>query len=148
MTALMPQKVKKILMTDKTILQMRDRQQRVFRIATDPTRYGLTLKLIAADADLGYDSVRHYASGETIMPITALFALVGVVPDELLSHLLPEGRSIVSIPEELDHDQVCEAMVDYLAEKQRAHHPDSPGGREIAECEDNVLRGKFAQVAA
>lgn len=135
-------------MTDKTIMQMRDRQQRVFRIATDPTRYGLTLKLIAADANLGYDSVRHYASGETIMPITALFALVGVIPDELLSHLLPEGRAIVRVPEELDHDEVCEAMQDYLHEKARAHHPDSPGGREIAPCEDNVLRGKFAKVAA
>lgn len=133
-------------MTDKTILQMRDRQQRVFRIATDPVRYGLTLKLIAADANLGYDSVRHYASGETIMPITALFALVGVIPDELLSHLLPDGRAIVRVPEELDHDQVCAAMVDYLAEKQRAHCPDSECGPAIGPNEDARLRENYAVV--
>lgn len=35
-----------------------------------------------------------------------------------------------------------------LRAKQHAHHPDSPDGREIAECEDNVLRGKFAKVKA
>ena len=135
-------------MADKAILQMRDRQRRVFRIATDPSRYGLTLKLIAADAGLHYDSVRAYASGETTMPITALFALVGVVPDELLSFLLPEGRAIVQVPEQLDHDQVCKAMQSYLAAKAEAHCPESPGGREITDCEDNVLRGKFARVAA
>lgn len=135
-------------MADKSILQMRDRQARVFRIACDPTRYGLTLKLIAADADLDYDSVRNYAAGKTTMPITALFALIDVIPDELLSHLLPEGRSIVRVPEQLDHDQVCEAMQEYLHEKAKAHRPDSPGGRDIAPCEDNVLRGKFAKVAA
>lgn len=133
---------------DKKIAQMRDRQARVFRIATDPVRYGLTLKLIAADADLDYDSVRNYAAGKTTMPVTALFALVGVVPDELLSHLLPEGRSIVRVPDELDHDQVCEAMQEYLHEKHKAHHPDSECGPAIGPTECKVLRGKFAQVAA
>lgn len=135
-------------MNDKTILQMRDRQQRVFRIACDPTRYGLTLKLIAMDAGLGYDSVRDYAAGKATMPITALFALVGVIPDELLSLLLPEGRLIVQVPTEIDHDSACEAMRDYVDAKERAHHPESEAGREIGPGEDLTLRGKLSIVRA
>lgn len=135
-------------MADKSILQMRDRQARVFRIACDPTRYGLTLKLIACDAGLGYDSVRDYAAGKATMPITALFALVGVIPDELLSLLLPEGRLIIQVPAEIDHDSACEAMVDYVRAKERAHHPDSEAGREIGPGEDLTLRGKLSIVKA
>lgn len=128
--------------------QMRDRQQRMFRIATDPARYGLTLKAISMDAGLNYDSLRGYASGETIMPITALDCLVGVVPDELLSLLLSGNRLIVQVAEGVDHDHVAKAMVDYLAEKQEAHRPESECGPAIGPNEDNVLRGKFARVQA
>ena len=135
-------------MSDKSIMQMRDRQQRVFRIACDPTRYGLTLKLIATDADLDYDSVRNYAAGKTTMPITALFALIGVVPDELLSHLLPEGRAIVAVPDELDHDQIETACRDYLEVKGGSHAVASPGGREISDCEAVLLNGKVAHLRA
>jgi hypothetical protein len=132
--------------TDKTILQMRDRQARVFRIACDPTRYGLTLKLIACDAGLGYDSVRDYAAGKATMPITALFALVGIIPDELLSLLLPDGRLIVQVPAEVDHDAACEAMRDFIDAKERAHHPESEAGREIGPGEDMTLRAKLTVV--
>jgi hypothetical protein len=132
----------------KIVEQMRDRQKRVFRIAMDPQRFGLTLKMIEADSGLGYDSLRNYASGDTIMPLTALDALVGVIPDELLSLLLSEDRAIVRVPEGIDHDAIAEWMVEYLAAKQEAHRPESPAGREIAPCEDNVLRGKFAKVKA
>jgi hypothetical protein len=132
----------------KIVEQMRDRQKRVFRIAMDPQRFGLTLKMIEADSGLGYDSLRNYASGDTIMPLTALDALVGVIPDELLSLLLSEDRAIVRVPDGIDHDAIAEWMVEYLAAKQEAHRPESPAGREIAPCEDNVLRVKFAKVKA
>lgn len=46
----------------KIVEQMKDRQKRVFRIAQDPARYGLTLKAISIDSGLGYDSVRNYAA--------------------------------------------------------------------------------------
>lgn len=126
--------------------QILDRQQRMFRIAQDPTRFGLTLKMIAADADLGADSVRNYAAGETVMPMTALVALIGVLPDELLSLLLPAGHAIVRIPEGIDHDQLETCAREFLAAKGAAHHPDSPGGREIAECERQVLDRKAAHL--
>jgi len=126
---------------NRTIIdQMRDRQQRIFRIAQDPTRVGLTLKIISADSGLGYDSLRKYASGETIMPITALDALVDVIPDDLLSLLLPGDRMIVRVPAEIDHDGLAEDLHNYLRAKTEAHHPDSPCGREISPCEDTKLR--------
>lgn len=135
--------------TDKTIIeQMLDRQRRVFRIAQDPARYGLTLKLIAADAQLGYDSVRNYASGDTQMPLTALYALVGVIPDELLSLLLPDGRQIVAVPANMDPDQVESACRDFLADKGKAHHPESPAGREISDCEAAALSKRVAHIVA
>lgn len=129
-------------MPDKSILQMRDRQRRVFRIACDPLRYGLTLKLIAADAGLDYDSLRNYAAGNTTMPITALYALVGVVPDELLSLLLPDGRRIVQVAEGVDHDTLAAQCRDFTASKDAAHHPESEAGREIGPGEDALLRSK------
>jgi hypothetical protein len=144
----LPPNRKRFFMPDKSILQMRDRQQRVFRIACDPARYGLTLKLIAMDSGLHYDSVRHYASGETVMPVTALAALVGVVPDELLSLLLPGDRLIVRAPEDVDHDAACEAMRAYVDTKERAHHPESECGREIGPNEDAELRAKLTVVRA
>lgn len=128
--------------------QILDRQKRMFRIAQDPTRYGLTLKMIAADADLGLDSVRNYAAGETVMPLTALDALVDVLPDELLSLLLPAGHAIVSVPEGICHDEIEKAARDFLAAKGEAHHPDSPGGRELADCEVVTLNTKAARLRA
>ncbi len=128
--------------------QILDRQKRMFRIAQDPTRYGLTLKMIAADADLGLDSVRNYAAGETVMPMTALDALVDVLPDELLSLLLPAGHAIVSVPEGICHDEIEKAAREFLAAKGEAHHPDSPGGRELAECEVVTLNRKAAKLRA
>jgi len=127
---------------------MRDRQRRMFRIAMDPARYGLTLKAISIDSGLNYDSLRNYCSGDTIMPLTALDALIGVVPDELLSLLLPQGRQIIAAPDELDHDRLCELAQDYLREKAHAHHPESPNGRDISACEDVTLRGKAAVLKA
>lgn len=131
----------------KIVEQMRDRQARVFRMALDPQRYGLTLKMIEADSGLDYDSLRNYAAGKTTMPITAVDALIDVIPDELLSLLFSSGRVIVKAPEEIDHDQIGEAMSDYLIAKHAAHHPESEAGREIGPTEDQRLRTKFAVVA-
>lgn len=121
--------------------QAKEMQERIFRIAQ---RNGLTMKAISLDSGIPYSTLRSYAgnNGATVeMPVSALYKLVGVIPDELLSLLLPDGRLIVSAPEEIDHDEVAPAMRDYLRRKDEAHHPDSPGGREIAGCEDAELRG-------
>ena len=119
-------------------------QERIFRLAQRD--HGLTLKAISMDSGIGYTTIQSYARGEAVMSITSLFSLVGVIPDDLLSLLLPEGRRIVRAPEELNHDDIADAMRDYLAAKDHAHHPDSPAGRDIAECEDQSLRAKFTVV--
>lgn len=135
--------------SDKTIIeQTLDRQRRMFRIAQDPTRYGLTIKLIASDSGLGYDSVRNYAAGDTQMPFTAFVALVGVIPNELLSLLLPEGHQVVRVPDGIDHDELEEAARDFLAAKGKAHHPDSPAGRELSACEVVSLSARAVKMAA
>ena len=86
-------------------------------------------------------------NGDTAeMPVSALRKLVGVIPGELLSLLLPDGFAIVQVPENIDHDEIASACRAYIDAKDRAHHPESPAGREIAPCEDDELRGKFAVV--
>lgn len=125
----------------ETIQTVKATQQRIFRLAERD--HGLTRKAISLDSGINYDSVCNYAKGETEMSVSALVAMVGVIPDELLSLLLPEGRVIVRAPEGLNHDQLEEAARDYIAEKAKAHHPLSPAGREISPCEQEKLDAKI-----
>lgn len=127
---------------------MLDRQRTMFRIACDPVKHNLTIKIIAADSGIGEQSLRKYAAGETEMPMSAFDALIGVVPDTLLSLLLRDGRQVVCVPDGIDHDDMEAACRDYLADKGRTHHPDSPGGREISDCEQDRLNVKAAVVRA
>jgi hypothetical protein len=115
--------------------QILDRQKRMFRIAQDPTRFGLTLKMIAADADLNLQSVRNYAAGDTEMPLSALDALIGILPEELLTLLMPAGHAIVRIPDGIDLDELDAACRAVVAEKAKAHRENSPGGPAVVECE-------------
>lgn len=133
-----------MLHDDKIVGVQKASQERVFRLAQRD--YGPTLKAISLDTGIGYTTVQSYASGSAVMSIAALYKLVGVIPDVLLSLLLPDGRVIVQAPAALDHDQISEAMQDWLHEKERAHHPESPAGREIADCEDKTLRVKFSSI--
>ena len=131
---------------DKIVDRQKKAQETVFRVAIRD--HGLTLKAISLDSGIGYTTIQSYAKGQAVMSIASLFRLVGVIPDELLSLLLPEGRRIVVVAEDVDHDQLAEAMRDYLAAKDHAHHPDSPAGRDIADCESNALCGKLTVVKA
>jgi transcriptional regulator with XRE-family HTH domain len=130
---------------DNIALRQKDEQARVFRLAQ---REGLTLKAISLDSGLGYTTIQSYARGEAVMSIASLFRLVGVIPDELLSLLLPEGRVILRAPEEIDHDELAEGMRDWLAAKDRAHHPESPAGRDLAPCEETDLRNRAVRLKA
>lgn len=115
-------------------------QERVFRLSQRD--HGLTLKAISLDSGIGYTTIQTYARGEAVMSIASLFCLVGVVPDELLSLLLPDGRLIVQAPAEIDHDQIAEAVADYAAAKNACHHPESEAGRDIGPTEHALLTGK------
>ncbi|MCW1431376.1 hypothetical protein [Novosphingobium sp. JCM 18896] len=130
----------------KIIQNVKSSQERVFRLAKRD--HGLTLKAISMDSGVDYDSLCNYAKGETQMSLSALVALIGVVPDELLSLLLPEGRSIVRAPEQLDHDELEKAARDYLAAKGEAHHQESEMGRELGPNERERLIKKAVVLKA
>lgn len=124
--------------------RQRTTQERIFRLAQRD--HGLTLKAISLDSGIGYTTIQSYANGGSVMSIASLFALVGVIPDELLSLLLPEGRVIVQAPDALDHDDIERACRDFLTAKGEAHHPESPAGRDIADCEREALNVKVVQI--
>ncbi len=136
-------------MRDETDI-VRDRQLAIRR---ELDRRGILLKTVALDAGMSYSTVQSYFPGEknavpATMSVAALYCLVGAIPDDLLSLLLPAGRAIVQIPEGIDHDAVCEAMQEYLTEKARAHRPESECGPAIGPGEDTTLRSKLTLVQA
>lgn len=124
---------------DNIASQVKRTQQTVFRLAV---ARGLTLKVIALDSGLGYTTIQSYSRGEATMSLPALYRLIGVIDDDLLSLLLPVGRMIVALPDDLDHDAIAEMASDYLRAKAVAHEVNSPAGREISECESAALDGK------
>lgn len=116
-------------------------------------RRGIAMKAVSFDSGIPYSTLLSYFPGErnavpALMPVSAQYQLCDAIPDDILSLLLPDGRLIVRVCEGVDHDKVAELMHDYLAEKEKAHHTDSPEGREISDCEDNVLCMKLARVKA
>lgn len=134
-------------MRDETDI-VRDRQLAIRR---ELDRRGILLKTIALDAGMSYSTVQSYFPGErnavpATMSVAALYAFVGAIPDDLLSLLLPHGRAIVQVPDNIDHDALCEGFQEYLTEKAKAHRHDSPAGRDIAECERKVLDSKVAHL--
>lgn len=140
MPPLIAGKVNGILAADNIIShRIREEQRRIFRIATNPLRYGLTLKAIEADSGIPYNTLRSYANGSSMMPVEALHRLCGVIPDELLSLLLPGGRIIVQPGQDACHDSFASKCIDFAAMHMSARHPDSPDGVEISPCEDSAL---------
>ncbi len=125
-----------------------DRQKEMFRIALDPTKHGMTLKMIASKSDLGLQSVRNYAAGETEMSVSAYEALIGVLPDDLLSLMLPDGHRMVIVASTLDFDAIAAKCHELLSLKTGAHHPGSPAQRDISECEHDALAAKVAELRA
>lgn len=125
------------------------RQKRVQQsVFLEANNRGLTIKVIHYDTGISQDTLRSWARGEAVMSIAGLFGLVGVIPDDLLSMLLPDGRQIVRVPENLDHDEIETACRDFLAAKGQAHHPESECGREIGPGEKDVLDRKVVALRA
>lgn len=120
-------------------------QELMFRVATDPMRGGVPLKVIAHASGIPYGTLRTYAAG-TMMPVSALAMLSGVIRDDLLSMLLPGNRMIVNAPDDVDHDTLAALCIEFAAEHARARHPDSPGGVEITATEGHGLDQKAAKL--
>lgn len=132
---------------DRISLLVREAQKRIFRLAERD--HGLSFKALSLDSGIPYNSIRGYASGETIMAIPALLKLVGVIPDELLSQLLdPVKRCIVRTDEgdEPDYDAIGQGALELAGEVQKSRRPDSPGGTNIVPIEKEAINSKRAQL--
>lgn len=84
------------------------------------------------------------------MSVAALYRLISTkaLPIDLLSLLLPDGYQIVRVPEEVDHNEFADWVHEYLAEKARAHRPDSEDGPAIGPGEHNALCRKVVRLKA
>jgi hypothetical protein len=128
-------------------------RQRQAAMRREMDRRQIAMKVVSQDSGISYSTLLTYFPADPLkqpvqIPGSAIFALTGHLPADILSLLLPTGHVIVKAPEVINHDEIAEAMHDFLQAKERAHHPESEDGREIGPNEDNVLRGKFARVAA
>jgi hypothetical protein len=80
------------------------------------------------------------------MPTSATYSLCGVLPDDLLNLLCPEGFALVRIPAGTDYDEFSARCREFEDAKARAHHPESEAGRDIGPTENAVLSGKVVQL--
>lgn len=132
---------------------VRERQKLIRR---EIDRRGISIKAIQLDGGWSDSStVLSYFPADdkaqpSVMSVASLYRLIDreALPLDLLSTLLPDGFTLVRVPVDVDHDEVAEAVADYLLTKERAHHPESEAGREIGPNEDQTLRGKVAHLRA
>lgn len=131
---------------------VRDRQTAIRR---ELDRRGIALKAVSFDSGIGYETLlTYFPAPDTKVPAQipggAIYAMCAgnALPLDLLSLLLPTGFQVVRAPEEIDHDAIEDIARDFLATKGKAHHPQSPGGREISDCERAALNGKVAYLQA
>lgn len=129
---------------DRISQRLKSKQSTAFRLAGRD--YAQNHKDIAEDAGISVNSISAYARGETVMGLDKFYKLCGIIPNELLSVMLPAGFELVHIPENLDHDEVMRAIAEYSMAKMDAHRADSPDGEQISDCEDVALRRKFAAI--
>lgn len=138
-----------ILNDSSSIVTVLKARQSAMRREMD--RRGIAMKAVSFDSGIPYSTLLSYfpepgGRDPALMPVSAQYMLCDAVPDDILSLLLPEGRIIVRAPEELNHDEIADCFVEYLAEKQKAHHPESECGPAIGPGEHKSLT-KLAVIA-
>lgn len=134
-------------MCDRTTIVKR--AQLVIRSELD--RRGYQMKVVAADANIHPNTLGSYFPADrnadpAQIPMGAVYALIGAIPADLLSLLLPDGWHLVEAPADIDHDDLAAGCIDYASAHARARHPDSPGGVDIVDCEDSDLKGRAARL--
>ena len=122
------------------------------RLELDARR--LPMKVCAAKAGVSYSTFLSWfpADGTPQIPsLACLGALARSLPADLFDLLLPDGFHMAPCPKDVDYDEFAAGCMAFLAEKERSHHPDSPGGRDIVDEEKSALdvkiiplRGKVA----
>lgn len=115
----------------------------------------ISMKAISMDSGIPYATLLTYFPQDrnkdaVQIPGGAIWSLVDgkAMPGDLLSMLLPDGFQIIEASEDIDHDKVAQIAHDYLQAKSAAHHPDSPGGRELSDCEKVSLGSIHTELKA
>lgn len=126
-------------------------KQRQLAIRREMDRRGIALKVLAQDSRVPYSTLASYFPADrqadpAQIPGGVIYALCSALPGDLLSLLLPDGFQIVRAPEDVDHDDLAAGMHDYLQAKTAAHHPDSPAGPAISDCEREGLDARVAHL--
>jgi hypothetical protein len=128
-------------------------RERQLAVRREMDRRGISLKAVSLDSGIPYPTIISYFPGERDrQPATlsgaAIFTLceTKALPLDLLSLVLPAGFQIIRAPEDVDHDTLCELAAEYVAEKNRAHHPESEAGRDIGPSERSNLTGKAVRL--
>ena len=145
MAAQIAGKVRKIMCDDSDI--MRGIQAAV---RNEMDRLGMPLKVYASDAgikDRTFMSYFQHTGERSVMPVTALRNLCGVLPERVLSLFLPDGFQIVRAPGAVDYDLLGQKCAEFAALKNEVHGVNSPGQREISECEQARLDELAAEIA-
>lgn len=124
-------------------------------IRREMIRRGISIKQVQLDGGWKNSStvLSHFPNpdgGEEphTLSVSTLYRLLstGALPADLLSLLLPDGFALVRAPEGINHDELSDCMVDYLAEKQRAHHPESECGAALGPVETQSLNSKVVSL--
>lgn len=102
----------------------------------------LPMKVCAAKAGVSYSTWLSWfpADGTPQVPsLGSLAALSRGLPADLFDLLLPDDYHAARCPEGIDYDDFAAGCHAFLQEKSKAHCPNSPGGREISDCEKSLL---------
>jgi hypothetical protein len=121
--------------------------QKTVRAEVDRQRL-TTWKAASLDSQIAYSTLLSYfPADENAAPaelgVAALRMLLRALPATTLSVLLPDEWQIVRLPDGVDFDVFEDWCRDFLETKGRAHHVDSPAGREISDCERDALAVKI-----
>ena len=129
---------------------IRDRQRAIRR---ELDRRQIPLKVLAYDSGIKYDTlISYFPGGEgrtpAELPSSAVFALCGVLPDDLMNLLCPAGYAVIRVPDGIDFDDLAHGCRAYLETKDRAHHPESEAGRDIGPTEHAKLSAEVVRLRA
>lgn len=118
-------------------------------IRAELDRRGMHLKVCAAKGGFSYSTFLSWfpASGTPQVPSLAnLPGLVKALPSDLVSLLVPDGFHLIPDPQGLDYDAFAAGCVAFLERKNKAHHPDSPAGRDLSDCEKQALTAEIVRL--
>ena len=121
-------------------------QKLFFRLAERD--HGITQKMVSLATGYCRTVVGQWARGETSMGLPAYRKLLKMkeVPSDLLSILIDgTDRHIVDGEDDSELDTIGENADQVAAAVRRARHPASPGGVEITEDEEALIRTKVVQ---